>query len=447
MFLQKLTAFFMALLTMFSGNAVSVLDSTEAEPITATEREYRFDQDKLLLGVYCFRKDEHYENLRQWFKEAGLQFAVCISGKEYTDEDFAWFEQNGLGILAPRTEYYLNMKQDAIWGIDLRDEPGAADFPALADRVREMYAEDANRFPLINLFPMYASSEQLGETPLFEGNDSRLDGLNADSDKYRQHVSDYLGQIDSDIVSVDIYPLNVSPETGERSTYEYWLRNLDILAEGCRLTNRDLWVITQAAGDTDGGGAKRHCDTVEDQRWQNYVSLAFGAKAIIYGCYYTGWWDASSHMIDADGNRTATYYAVQQANRELAAFADVYGRYQNHGAVLYNRLNPNAAGAKLPLTKIDRQYQPNVLTAAPVLCGCFTEKEGDGSAFVFTNMYEPEPGKAATFTASFPGAKSLTVYRKGGATVIPGSRLTLTLGSEEGVFVTVQNGAGKGPVC
>ena len=95
--------------------------------------------------------------------------------------------------------------------------------------------------------------------------------------------------------------------------------------------------------------------------------------------------------------------------------------------------------------KIDKQYQPNVLPAAPVLCGCFTEKEGDGSAYVFANMYEPQTGKEAKFTATFPGAESLTLYRMGEVTEIKGDTLRLTLENREGVFVTVNGGAG--PIC
>ena len=438
MFFKKLIAFFTALITVLSGNSAAVIGSTDAEPIQATQREYRFDQEGLIFGVYCFHKQDNYYTLREWFKEAGLQFAVSTWGQQFTEEDLNWLDENGLGILAPNTEYYRSLRHNAIWGIDYRDEPNAADFEALAQGVKELYAQDANRFPLINLFPMYANSEQLGEESPFMNLDTSADAFNGSSVRYRMHVNDYLAAVDSDIISVDIYPLEVDSETGALKTYDCWLRNLDILAEACRETGRSLWVVTQAAGNSEEeGGGKRHCDTVEDQRWQNYVSISFGAKAIIYGCYYTGWWDQSSHMIDDSGNRTPTYYAVQQANREMSVFADVYGKYENHGAVLYNRANPNCAGAKLGLIRIDDKYKPTVTTAAPVLCGCFTEKDGNGSAFVFTNMYEPETGKTAKFTAVFPGAKSVTLYRKGRSTTILGNTLTMTLDNREGVFVTV----------
>ena len=70
--------------------------------------------------------------------------------------------------------------------------------------------------------------------------------------------------------------------------------------------------------------------------------------------------------------------------------------------------------------------------------GCFTEKNGSGRAFVFTNMYEPDSDGEAAFTASFPGAESITVYRMGEPSRIDGDTLDMTLRVYEGVFVTVQ---------
>ncbi len=195
----------------------------------------------------------------------------------------------------------------------------------------------------------------------------------------------------------------------------------------------------------DGEDSYRYCKTAEDQRWQNYVAIAFGAKAIIYGCYYGGWWDDESHMLNKDGERTETYYAVKQVNEEMSVFAKEYGKYENHGAVMYNRIHPDASGVSLGTTKVDAKYKPVMLTADPVLCGCFSEKEGNGSAYVFTNMFDPNTGKTATFTATFPGAKSVTAYRKGEKTVVNGGTLTLTLDNREGVFVTVDSAFG--PIC
>ncbi len=420
----------------FSVGAKHVVGSTDAEPIIATHREYRFDRDRLLLGAYCLSKKDNYATLRQWFKEAGLDFYVGAWGEALTEEDLTWLDSNGIGVFLPNSEASRSVDSPAVWGIDLRDEPNASEFKELAGEVEALYREKADRFPLINLFPMYASSEQLGEHKDHAIDGARIDALNRDSWQYRMHLSDYTGAIDSDIISVDIYPLDIERTTGRIRTYGCWLRNLDILADACRATNRDLWVITQAAGDAGSGGGKRYCDTVEDQRWQNYVSLAFGAKALIYACYYTGWWDSDSHMINDEGERTDTYYAVQSVNREMAAFSQEYGKYESKGAFLIN--GAKAAGALLDLVDIGKEFKPAVKSKDPVLCGCFTEKKGQGKAFVFANMYEPQSGKQATFSASFAGAKSVTAYRKGEVTRVAGYKLEMTLENREGVFVTAE---------
>ena len=118
---------------------------------------------------------------------------------------------------------------------------------------------------------------------------------------------------------------------------------------------------------------------------------------------------------------------------QAAGFADA-----DKGTVMYNRINPHASGVSLGTTKVKAAYKPRMRTSAPVLCGCFTEKDGDGSAFVFTNMYNPQLARTASFTATFPGAKHITLYRKGEKTEIEGNKLKLTLDSREGVFVTVK---------
>ncbi|MBQ9880019.1 MAG: hypothetical protein IJM45_06245 [Clostridia bacterium] len=90
------------------------------------------------------------------------------------------------------------------------------------------------------------------------------------------------------------------------------------------------------------------------------------------------------------------------------------------------------------ILEVADEYNPDVKTGDPLLCGCFTEKNGSGKAFVFTNMYEPQNGKEAAFSATFPGAKSVTVYRRGETSTTAGDTFEMTLESREGVFVTVE---------
>lgn len=65
MAMTKIMAFIMAVLTLLTGGVAHVVGSTDAKPIMATQREYRFDRDKLLFGAYCLKVDDQFEQTRE----------------------------------------------------------------------------------------------------------------------------------------------------------------------------------------------------------------------------------------------------------------------------------------------------------------------------------------------------------------------------------------------
>lgn len=439
---------------------------TDGEAITANQKDYRFDDDRLLIGGYCFDMSDKNDVLVDYAKQAGLDFVVTGGVNEsFLDS----CDDRGLGAIVSgycdnTPSLYFSVPDDkiqawlsltkgnygeehpCIWGDNLIDEPSSEVFGNLAQITSHYDEINPDKIAYINLFPIYAGEEQLMETSSIATQLTPLSGIdfmNIPVDRYKQYISDYINTIDTDYICVDIYPLQYKVNedgTTEKNTFGLWLRNLDIISEACRKTNRDLWVITQAAGNTPNAGDKyinRHCDTPEDIRWQAYTSLAFGTKAIIHGCYYGGWWDSNSHMIDSKGERTDTYYAVQKVDNELAAFADIYGDYECQGAYMYNSIL-SAGNETKYLMPVDEKYMPTVVTSSPILSGCFTQIDGQGSAFVFVNMWEPETGKNASGIVKFDGAKEITVYRNGVSKTIKGDTLNLSLDNCEGIFVTVK---------
>jgi len=223
-----------------------------------------------------------------------------------------------------------------------------------------------------------------------------------------------------------------------KTTSVAWLRNLDILAEACKKTNRDLWVIVQAAGNPiSEGGSMRWCDDIEDIRQQVYASLAFGSKSLIYACYQTGWWDDGSHMLDSAGNRTDTYYAVQSVNHELRAFADTFGGYNYKGTYMLNAAK--VAGQKYNyLVNDDKSFdRPVIISKNGLLVGALENKETGKQGFVITNMEELCLNQTASALVKIPGAENITVYKDGVAKQYDAGAFKLSLDPGEGVFVTV----------
>ena len=455
LFLRGFWALLLTPIVLLGGASVSVTRLAGEEAIRATRRDYVYDNDRLLLGAYNSWLQGDPGVLPPLAKEAGLDFVVSRVTDTFLDQ----CQAAGIGVIAGNynlpTSYYtipesseaawkgLSMASykghPALWGDDLIDEPTSAEFAKINGMLASYYPLETGRLPYINLFPIYANEEQLGNSPDLGWKQYLLAGTTYSDeqlDKYRRHTADYIRAIDTDYISVDIYPYKTY------GTNDNWLHNLDILAEACRDTGRDLWVITQAAGNavnkTDGE-SQRWCDQKSDQLQQDYASLAFGAKAIIYACLQTGWWDADSHMLTYAGERTDTFRAVQAANAELAPFAREYGKYDWRGAYLVNAAR--TAGSRYELANCPaKKDRLRISTPDGLLVGCFDAKEGGGKAYVIANMMELLDQKTASLCVTFPKGAAVTVYGGGETKSYPdGGRVEITLEPGDGRFVTVDN--------
>lgn len=451
--LAKITSFFMAIFFAISGVAPSVVNYSEGTPIQATKREYCFDNSGLLIGGYYARQDE-----LQYCNDAGIQFIIASSvNKQYLDTAQSY----NVGIIASNynvpycyadmtdaaTQQYINATVEsykdhpALWGDNVIDEPWSTAYGNVAKSVNAYYSKFEGKIPYVNLFPSYASAEQLTEfdslgiEKIFS---PFSDQFTDNTHRYKLYVSDYINSIDTDYICVDIYPYSIN-ENQKKMTNEGWLRNLDILAEACRETGRDLWVIPQSAGLTKDGAEGedvRWCDETSDISQQVYASLAFGSKAIIYGLYgRDGWWDTDSHMIGSDGKPTDTYYAVKEVDDTLKLFQKEFGNYKFTSTYLINTLG--AAGfTRGRLSCEVLSERGNIKSNDSLLVGTFTG-ENDSKAYVITNMEELNDEKTAKFTFDVPEGKTATVYQNK-ETKSFNKKFSLSLTPGEGVYVTVK---------
>jgi len=449
--LLKLLAMLLTPVALVTGVSSSVMELYGEGAIVAGQRDYCFDRDRLLLGAYNNGLSENYAILPALAKEAGLDFLVSwvADNEDFLDK----CREAGIGVVAkgwngnpsfmslPEDARWMNLtgenykKHPALWGDDFVDEPFTPHFKDLSKFVDHYNSLDTGRMLYINLLPIHNeddSSVPLWRKILLPATLYASENL----DSYRRHVGEYIKNIDNDCISVDHYPYNVD------GTSRDWLDNLDILAEAARDTNRDLWVITQAAGnevDHKDGSNKRWANKKSDQLQQGWACMAFGAKAIIYACFQDGWWDDGSRMLTAAGEPTATYYAVQAANAEFAPFAKKYGEYQWRGAHLVNSLKVAGAYSNVLSNGLPREKRLPVLSLAGLVVGCFDAKQGGGNAYVIANMNELLKEESAACTVCFPQGKTVTVYG-GGEKIIyeNGGAVTLTLEPGDGRFITVE---------
>jgi hypothetical protein len=192
----------------------------------------------------------------------------------------------------------------ALYGYYVQDEPNAVWFPALGEINAEFLKRDPRHLPYINLFPTYASVEQLG-TPT-----------------YADHLDRFLRTVRPLVLSYDHYCLL----QGDQDRADYF-ENLELIREAGLRYGVPPWNIilsTPHLGYRD--------PTPAEMRWQVYTSLAYGMKGLMY---FTYWGDGA--IVDAQGQPTAHYAPIQQWNAEVQVLGRILLRLESVGGLSHRR--------------------------------------------------------------------------------------------------------------
>lgn len=181
----------------------------------------------------------------------------------------------------------------ALFGYYLQDEPNFRNFAALGEISAEFTARDPAHLAYINLFPTYASVQQLG-TPT-----------------YADHVERFLEMVRPRVLSYDHYCL--LRDGGIRPDY---FENLQIIRDAGLRDGVPQWQIILSTPHL----AYRD-PTEAEMRWQVYTSLAYGMKGLMYFTYWTSGRaeEGQFAIVDAEGRPARLYPIVQQLNAEVRA--------------------------------------------------------------------------------------------------------------------------------
>ena len=322
----------------------------------------RFVQDRFAIGFWVDppideRADERYAEL------AAANFTVVIGGfggnsVEKVKRQVELCAKYDLkGIVAQ-----CGLKPDqlpdgpGVWGYSLRDEPSTGDFPALRTTVDAIRAARPGKLSYINLLPNYANAAQLG------------------APTYDEHVARFVKEVGADVLSMDYYPMLAPGEDGR----DGYCSNLEAMRKYSLQENIPFWNFFNSMPFGP------HFDPTEaDLRWQIYTSLAYGAKGVLYFCYFTPVSDEfpkGGAIIRTDGRRTRHYYEAQRINAGLKHLGPVLMQLTS---VSVNRVslkaNPAAALAGTPIRALSGQGND-------YLVGVF--KHQDGRRAVLLNNYD-----------------------------------------------------------
>lgn len=181
----------------------------------------------------------------------------------------------------------------ALYSYYLTDEPNTKDFPGLGKLVSYLRQRDPAHLAFINLFPTYATNEQLGTSG---------DTVTA----YREHLRQYMEVVQPSLISYDHYQFRVKGDTDQ-----YFL-NLAMIRETAQQAGVPFLNIVQ----TSSWDPIVRVPGPNEVRYLVYTTVAYGAQGIAYFVYgIPGIQGGIVHH--ADGTPTELYAPLKTLNREF----------------------------------------------------------------------------------------------------------------------------------
>jgi len=188
-------------------------------------------------------------------------------------------------------------KHPALYSYHLIDEPSTSQFSALGKLVAYLRQRDPAHLAYINLFPTYATNQQLG---------TKGDVVTA----YQEYLLHYVEQVKPALVSYDHYQFKLKGDGDQ-----YFL-NLAMIRRAAQEAGVPFLNIVQActwAPDT------MRIPKADELRYLVYSTLAYGAQGISYYVYAHP--NHHGSLVSLDGTPGPLYHAVKSYNREFVAMA------------------------------------------------------------------------------------------------------------------------------
>ncbi|MFI5385680.1 MAG: hypothetical protein ACHQ50_06105 [Fimbriimonadales bacterium] len=301
----------------------------------------------------------------------------------------------------------------ALYAYFITDEPSAAQFPGLGKLVAYLRGKDPAHLAYINLFPTYASNQQLGVSG---------DVLPA----YREYVHRFIDTVKPSLLSYDHYHFNANGDGDQ-----YFL-NLGIIRQAALDAGIPFLNIVQACRFN---GSMR-TPTANQMHWLSSTSLAFGAQGLSYFVYfyqplYDQFKENAGMMTRPDGTPTALYEGAKVQLPEFVNVATQLQALRSLGVYHGGAVPPGfRAQSEHPLFRADIADQ----NSPGVLIGYFGEKSTPTYAFVVNLDYN----QPLTTTVHGPGP--LEVFDATAKTwkAAGSDRVPLVLGPGAGKLVRVR---------
>ena len=379
------------------------------------DEQYGYLKDGGWTGVIALmeRTPEHTEAALTLSDKYGLDY--------YVRDEINWDLNYDPAIFERKADFYRKCEaHPSFAGIFITDEPDVSQYPVFAElKVSfDKFFNSLKHGYYINLLPTYANDvTQLGAP-------------------YPVYIDEYIKQVKPDNVCFDHYPFQkrrINPETEADGFYDYtrtdYFYNLDVVAKACDEADIEMWTFVQAKNYT-----RRETDlTYEAMAFQFYVSLAYGAKSLVYYTYWTwpGYYanevdiEYPGSVISAKGVPLERYYHCKEIHAEISAFGEEFMLCKHKTTYLV----PNGKD-DVYFTKVEVKETPSFKGSATTLVGEFVHADGR-KAYMVVNAVDPYAPKTDVVTCNLGGC---TVYDRKEKFVKNGE-FTVELKPGQGVFI------------
>lgn len=281
-------------------------------------------------------------------------------------------------------------RHPALYAYFIVDEPSTAQFPALGKLVSYLRERDPAHLAYINLFPTYASNEQLG---------TKGDKVTA----YRDHLRQYVDVVRPSLISYDHYQFTTNGDTAD-----YFL-NLAMIRRASLEANLPFLNIVQACSWTPSIRVPQP----DEMRYLVNTTLAYGAQGISYYVYCCA--NHRGGIAKPDGSPTELFPTLSVLNREFVAIASELLGLTSVGVYHAGMLPPGAEPIppKAAFT-LDPQIAPAKFAAPEpvrgVLLGLFGPPAKPGKRQTATHAYVVNLDYKAGVEVGVRAAKRLEVF-------------------------------------
>lgn len=283
--------------------------------------------------------------------------------------------------LSKNIEYSVNClsKFNSFGGYDISDEPGAALFEKIGNRVQTIQSLDGIHYIWVNLFPIYAELERL------------------QTSSYEDYVEKYIEKVNPPFVSFDCYGIT---KTQLRTNYYH---NLEVVSQKCKKAGLPFWAYVLAS--QFGNYAEPTKGTLS---FQAYNNLAYGAQGIEYFCYrqiVQKGLNITISPIDTNYQKMPVYYDVKELNCEIGYYSKVFYGNDVKDVSFLGKTIPE--GTK-PTTTLPNGIKLSNYGGKGFLASYFTNGKHEYLMFVNQDYVEPQ----VIEIESKRRIKRLSYYRK-----------------------------------